>query len=211
MSVEQTAEHACTRRFRDRGRDPGDGGVVASCIHAFTIVKAWQRRKRKHARMKAPPPDIENPDRRAFLLQGAVFGAGVATWRLGLSAKPHSLPNPSASRRTTMKIVCIIRYEIDPFQRDAFKTYAENWGKIIPRCGGYLVGYFLPWQGTNYVGWGLIGFDSLAAYETYQTRLREDADGRKNFAFAQEKRFILKEERNFVEVVDGTFNVAAVT
>ena len=108
-----------------------------------------------------------------------------------------------------MKIVCVIRYEIDPYQRDAFKTYAEQWGKVIPRCGGELIGYFLPWQGTNNIGWGLIGFDSLASYETYQARLREDADGRKNFAFAQEKRFILKEERNFVEVVEGTLNLPA--
>ncbi len=108
-----------------------------------------------------------------------------------------------------MKIVCIIRYEINPHQRDAFKTYAENWREVIPRCGGDLIGYFLPWHGTNYVGWGLIGFDSLAAYEVYQKRLRADADGKRNFAFAQEKRFILKEERNFVEVVDGTFNVPA--
>ncbi len=154
---------------------------------------------------------IKNPDRRNFLLQGAVLGAGAAAWRLGLPTRPDALPGHSAPRRTAMKIVCIIRYEIDPFQREAFKTYAENWGKVIPRCGGYLIGYFLPWQGTNYVGWGLIGFDSLAAYEAYQARLREDADGRKNFAFAQEKRFILKEERNFVEVVDGTFNLAALT
>ncbi|HJR12347.1 MAG TPA: NIPSNAP family protein [Rhodanobacteraceae bacterium] len=108
-----------------------------------------------------------------------------------------------------MKIVCIIRYEIDPYQREAFKSYAENWGKVIPRCGGDLIGYFLPWQGTNYVGWGLIAFDSLAAYEAYQVRLRQDTDGRKNFAFAEEKRFILKEERNFIEVVDGTFGIPA--
>ena len=108
-----------------------------------------------------------------------------------------------------MKIVCIIRYEIDPFQRDAFETYAETWGKVIPRCGGDLIGYFLPWQGTNYVGGGLIGFDDLAAYETDQQRLRQDGEGKRNFAFAQDKRFILKEERNFVEVVDGTFNLPA--
>jgi hypothetical protein len=30
-----------------------------------------------------------------------------------------------------MNIVCIIRYQIDPFQRDAFKTYAENWGGLF--------------------------------------------------------------------------------
>lgn len=64
-----------------------------------------------------------------------------------------------------MTIACFIRYEIDPFQRAAFQTYAENWGRIIPRCGGELLGYFLPHEGTNNVAWGLIAFESLAAYE----------------------------------------------
>lgn len=106
-----------------------------------------------------------------------------------------------------MKITCVIRYEIDPFQRDAFKKYAENWGRIIPRLGGHLVGYFLPYEGTNYVGWGLIAFDSLAAYETYKTWLRADPEAKENLATAQSKRFILREERNFVEVVEGTFGI----
>jgi hypothetical protein len=110
---------------------------------------------------------------------------------------------------TTMKITCVIRYEIDPFQRDAFKKYAENWGRIIPRLGGHLVGYFLPYEGTNYVGWGLIAFDSLAAYESYKARLRADPEAKGNLATAQSKKFILREERNFVEVVEGTFEVAA--
>ncbi len=106
-----------------------------------------------------------------------------------------------------MTITCFIRYQIDPFQRDAFKKYAENWGRIIPRCGGHLIGYFLPYEGTNDVGWGLISFDSLASYEAYRTRLKADPEARENFAMAQSKRFILREERNFVEVVDGTLNI----
>jgi hypothetical protein len=108
-----------------------------------------------------------------------------------------------------MKVVCIIRYQIDPFQRDAFREYAENWGRIIPRCGGHLVGYFLPHQGTNDIAWGLIAFDSLAAYEIYQARLRSDTEGRQNFAMVRSKRLILREERNFVEAVDATFGVPA--
>ncbi len=108
-----------------------------------------------------------------------------------------------------MTIVCVIRYEIDPYQRAAFKEYAENWGRIIPRCGGHLVGYFLPWQGTNFVGWGLIALDSLAAYEKYMAQLKVDAEAQKNFEMAHTKRFILKEERNFVEVVNGTFGIPA--
>jgi len=108
-----------------------------------------------------------------------------------------------------MTIVCVIRYQIDPFQRDAFKKYAENWGRIIPRCGGHLVGYFLPHEGTNDVAWGLIAFNTLASYEAYRTRLKSDHEGCENFATSQTKRFILREERNFVELVDGTFNIPA--
>jgi NIPSNAP protein len=106
-----------------------------------------------------------------------------------------------------MTITCFIRYQIDPFQRDEFKKYAENWGRIIPRCGGHLVGYFLPHEGTNDVAWGLIALDSLASYEAYRARLRSDPEARENFAMAQTKRLILREERNFVEVVDGTFGL----
>jgi len=103
-------------------------------------------------------------------------------------------------------ITCIIRYQIDPFQRDAFKQYADNWGRIIPRCGGYLFGYFLPHEGTNDIAWALIGFDSLKSYETYRARIKQDPEGRENLSLAQDKKLILREERNFVEVVEGTFN-----
>jgi hypothetical protein len=102
-------------------------------------------------------------------------------------------------------LTCFIRYEIDPFQRDVFRRYAENWGRIIPRLGGRLLGYFLPHEGTNYEAWGLVGFDSLAAYEAYRARLKLDDEARANFAFAQEQRFILREERTFTELVEGTF------
>jgi len=106
-------------------------------------------------------------------------------------------------------VTCFIRYQIDPFQRDAFKEYADNWGRIIPRCGGDLIGYFLPHEGTNDVAWGLIAFDSLAAYEAYRSRLKADPEGRANFAFAQHKRLILREERSFLEGLEGTLHRAA--
>jgi hypothetical protein len=125
----------------------------------------------------------------------------------GVVASEVNVKGSGINRRKGMKIVCVIRYQIDPFQKDAFKKYAENWGRIIPRCGGELVGYFLPYEGTNDVAWGLIAFESLAAYEQYKVRLRSDSEGRANFEFAESKRFILREERNFVEVVDGTFCV----
>jgi hypothetical protein len=107
-----------------------------------------------------------------------------------------------------MTITCFIRYQIDPFQRDAFKHYALAWGRIIPRCGGALIGYFLPHEGSNDVAWGLIGFDDMAAYERYRSNLKTDAEGRANFAYAQAERFILREERTWLEDVSGTRNVA---
>ena len=108
-----------------------------------------------------------------------------------------------------MTITCFIRYQIDPFQRAAFKEYAQNWRRIIPRCGGHLVGYFLPHEGTNDIAWGLIAFDSLAAYESYRARLKTDPESLENFAMAQTKKLILREERSFVEVVGCTFGIPA--
>lgn len=111
------------------------------------------------------------------------------------------------AQNTSMTIACFIRYQIDPFQKEAFRKYAETWGRIIPRCGGHLIGYFLPYEGTNDVAWGLIAFDSLASYERYRGRLRTDPEARENFAAAESRKLILREERNFVELVDGTFEV----
>jgi hypothetical protein len=100
-----------------------------------------------------------------------------------------------------MTVVCHIRYVIDPFQLGAFEAYAKQWLTIIPACGGDLIGYFLPHEGTNNIAHAMIGFDSLAAYETYRARLRTDDAAMANFQGAQAKRFILSEERTFLQPV----------
>ena len=100
-----------------------------------------------------------------------------------------------------MTVTCAIRYVLDPFKREAFETYARNWLTIIPACGGDLIGYFMPHEGTNNIAFGLISFGSLADYESYRTRLRGDAESKANFAFAEEHRFILAEERTFLRKV----------
>ena len=109
-----------------------------------------------------------------------------------------------------MTVTVFIRYQIDPFKRGMFEAYAKRWSTIIPRCGGHLAGYFLPHEGTNDVAWGLIAFDGLAAYEAYRARLKADPEGVANFAFAQQHRFILREERTFLETVAATFRMPAV-
>jgi hypothetical protein len=101
-----------------------------------------------------------------------------------------------------MTITVFIRYQLDAHKRDEFEEYARNWLKIIPRCGGDLVGYWMPHEGTNTIAYGLISFPSLAAYETYRARIKADSDGAANFDFAQKERFIIAEERTFLRQVE---------
>ncbi len=101
-----------------------------------------------------------------------------------------------------MAITVFIRYQLDPFKRGQFEDYAKSWRTIIPRCGGDLVGYWMPHEGTNNIAYALISFASLAAYEAYRARLRADEAGQQNFRFAEEQRFILAEERSFLRMVD---------
>jgi len=133
--------------------------------------------------------------RRSFF---ARLAAGLVTLAIN--------PSSTSAQRPPMRLTCFIRYQIDPFQRDAFAQYADRWSSIIPRCGGDLIGYFLPHEGTNDVAFALISFETLAAYETYRLRLRADPEGRANFEFAQAKRFVLREERTFLEGVPSTIN-----
>jgi hypothetical protein len=100
-----------------------------------------------------------------------------------------------------MAITVLIRYQLDPFQRDAFETYARRWLTIIPKCGGDVVGYWMPDEGTNNIGYAMVTFDSLASYEVYRARLRSDPESVANFRFAEERRFILAEERSFLRPV----------
>ncbi|WP_407154987.1 NIPSNAP family protein [Bradyrhizobium sp. STM 3557] len=100
-----------------------------------------------------------------------------------------------------MPVTVFIRYQIDPHRREQFEQYATRWLGIIPRCGGDLIGYFMPHEGTNNIAFGLVSFDSLASYERYRATLRSDAEARANFAFAEEHKFILAEERTFLRQV----------
>jgi len=101
-----------------------------------------------------------------------------------------------------MTITVFIRYQLDPFKREQFEAYARRWLAIIPACSGDLIGYFMPHEGTNNIAYGLISFESLAAYEAYRARLRSDAAGLANFQFAEKERFILAEERTFLRKLE---------
>jgi hypothetical protein len=97
-------------------------------------------------------------------------------------------------------ITCFIRYEIDPYKRDAFEHYAQVWGQAIPRCGADLIGYFAPHEGSATIAYGVYSVESLAAYEAYRARLRDDPLGRENYAFSQREQFIRREDRQFLRI-----------
>ena len=95
-------------------------------------------------------------------------------------------------------ITCCIQYTLDPLKLAAFEEYATRWPPIIGRCGGTLVGYYLPKEGANNFALALIDFASLAAYEDYRRRLAEDRDARQNIADATEAGCVLVESRSFL-------------
>jgi hypothetical protein len=68
--------------------------------------------------MQPTKPSTKHISRREAI-QGIVATAAALTAGCDALAKP-------ATKGTLMTIVCIIRYQIDAFQRDAFKKYAEN-------------------------------------------------------------------------------------
>lgn len=100
-------------------------------------------------------------------------------------------------------ITCFIRYHIDPTKRDQFVQYARNWGEAIPRCGGDLIGYFAPHEGSTTLCYGVYNIASLAAYEEYRKRLSADPLGQENYQFAQKEKFLLREDRTFLTLASG--------
>ena len=100
-------------------------------------------------------------------------------------------------------ITLSIRYTIEARKRPDFDRYARSLTKIVPRCGGELVGYWLPtrFAGPTNQALALISFPSLAAYEQYRARLAGDPDNVEAIRLADESGCILVEDRTILEPV----------
>lgn len=94
-------------------------------------------------------------------------------------------------------ITICIRYTIDIHKTSDFEQYARNWPEPIRRCGGELVGYFLPTKiaGPTNFALALINFPTLAAYEQYRDALMRNSDASANVEFADKSGCILVEDR----------------
>jgi|SRR5579864_2333116 len=95
-----------------------------------------------------------------------------------------------------MITVCI-RYTIDIRKHGEFEQYARRWPEPIRRCGGDLIGYFLPTKiaGPTNFALALINFPDLAAYGRYRDALMRDADAKANVEFADRSECIQVEDR----------------
>lgn len=100
-------------------------------------------------------------------------------------------------------ITLSIRYTIDANKLRDFETYARRWPEPIHRCGGNLLGYFLPtkFAGPTNFALALIEFPDLAAYHAYRNALVKDPDALANVAAAEESKCILVEDRSFLQRV----------
>ncbi len=100
-------------------------------------------------------------------------------------------------------ITVFIRYTLDIQKISDFARYARNWPEIIRRCGGDLVGYFLPTKiaGPTNIAFAVINLPSLAAYEKYRENLGKDEDSVRNVADADRTGCILVEDRTILRKV----------
>ena len=144
---------------------------------------------------------MPQPVERRTMIAGLMKALTAAALMPFARARSEENLNNPATRGQIMNVVCQIRYQIDPFKRVQFEEYAKVWLSVIPACGGELLGYFMPHEGTNDVAFAMIGFESLAAYETYRARLRTEPRSIANFTVAEREKFILREERVFLRPV----------
>jgi NIPSNAP len=82
-----------------------------------------------------------------------------------------------------MLTLCI-RYKFNPEKLADVARYFEEEQPVLERCGGRIVGYFLPtdFAGATNEAIGLIDLPSLAAYEDYRETLAANPEHKENIA-----------------------------
>ena len=95
-------------------------------------------------------------------------------------------PVGRSGKAPRLVITCYVRYTIDPRQLDAFEAYARAWIPLVNSMGGTHHGYFLPEEGNN-VAVALFSFPSLADFETYGRKRKNDPRCKAAFASGNTK------------------------
>jgi len=100
-------------------------------------------------------------------------------------------------------ITCYLEYQIDPYKVKEFREYAERWIPLVEKFGGKHHDYFLPRESANDLAVALFSFESLAAYEQYQTDARKDPECKAAYLHAEQTRCIIRFNRQFLDPVLG--------
>ena len=100
-------------------------------------------------------------------------------------------------------ITCYLKYVIDPYKIEDFETYAKMWIPLVNTFGGTHHGYFLPHEGASNIGYALFSFPSLADYEQYREKIKNDKDCIRAFKHAKDTRCIISYERSFMKPIFG--------
>jgi hypothetical protein len=97
-------------------------------------------------------------------------------------------------------ITLFLRYTFNPNKIRDFKSYVDAELEPIRRCGGRIVGYFLPtdFAGPDNEACGLIDFESLATYEQYRAALADDPAHKTNAARLEESGAIVSVNRSLI-------------
>jgi NIPSNAP len=100
-------------------------------------------------------------------------------------------------------ITLCIRYRIDHNKYCEFETYARTLAQPVRRCGGNLIGYFLPTKlaGRTNEALALIAFPDLGAYERYRDALARDPGAAECLARVESSGCIVSEDRSFLQQV----------
>ena len=100
-------------------------------------------------------------------------------------------------------ITCFVKYVLDPTKIGDFETYGKMWIPLVNKFGGQHLGYFLPHEGANNIGYALFNFPSLATYEKYRTDSMKDPDCIAAYQYAEETQCIISYERSFLKPLDN--------
>jgi NIPSNAP len=100
-------------------------------------------------------------------------------------------------------ITLCIRYELNQNKLRDFEAYARSLPEPIKRCGGDLIGYFLPtkFAGRTDQALALISFPDLAAYQKYREALQKDSKFIASVRCMEDSGCVLCEDRSFLQLV----------
>jgi hypothetical protein len=98
-------------------------------------------------------------------------------------------------------MTCHVRYVIDAAKIAEFEHYAKLWIPLVKKFGGLHHGYLLPSEGASNIALASFSFPSLAAYEDYRTRSRDDAACQDAVKYAERTGCFLSYERTFFRPV----------